>query len=98
MLNERLCEELPMASFFRHINNYSDVKLLKVKKDMAIVRVGKHVTLLRKNGDIAILFPRKVDKFHRDWSVINFKHDYSQFETQKAFQPKIHPNITSIAS
>jgi hypothetical protein len=49
---------------------------------MAIVRVRKDVTLLRENGDMAILFPRKEHKYHCDYSVINFKQDHSGFESQ----------------
>jgi hypothetical protein len=40
----------------------------------------------------------KADKFYRDWSIVNFKHDHSGFESQKAFQPELRPRIRSIAS
>ena len=44
------------------------------------------------------LSPRKAAKFHSDWSNVNFKHDHSGFESQKAFQPQSRPRITPIAS
>jgi hypothetical protein len=59
------------------------------KGDVAIVRVRKDVMLLRERGKMAILFPGKLDKYHRDYSLVNFKHDKSRFESQKVFHPKL---------
>jgi len=75
-----------------------DVMLLREKGDMAIVRVRKDVMLLREEGKMVILFSCKTEKFHRTFSVYNFKHDHSGFESQKVFQSNLRPKITSIVS
>ena len=49
----------------------TDVMLLRDRGNMAIVRVCEDVMLLGEKGKISILFPRKADKCHRGYSVVD---------------------------
>jgi hypothetical protein len=49
----------------------TDVMLLRDRGNMAIMRAHKDVMLLGEKGKISILFPRKADKCHRKYSVVD---------------------------
>jgi len=62
----------------RHSNIYSDVRLLRENRDVAIVRVRKDVRLLRENRDVAIVRVRKDVRLlreNRDVGIVRVRKD-----------------------
>jgi hypothetical protein len=59
---------------------------------------GKYQGATRKDGARPALFPGKAAKFYCDYFIVHVKHDNSDFESQKALQPKLCPLLRPDAS